>query len=421
MIRRSDPFGLQREQKIIASNVRKIFTPHQPVNSTTLFLGRQNEVQKLVEHINTPGQHSLLYGERGVGKSSLANIAAELLISQLIKGRLYKKRCDSKDTFDSVVALPLRAAGVDPSITGQTNTLREGGDAGLKIPVLKAGVHTERESTKTSRPAQLSPSLVAEQLSSFQGLLLVDEADAIATADDKKRLSELIKLLSDNGSEFKILVVGIAETAEELTAGHPSVQRCLKETKLKRMLPNELALIVTEGAKKIGIVFDLAVVHAIVRLSAGYPHFTHLLALKCAEEAIAADRENIVLDDLNRAMDLAVEDAEGTLRRIYNNAIRSYSTSMYEDILCAAASLSRDEFSAGQLRSALEALTNSAITQASLNNFLKRLISDNSSTILVRKAKGIYKFADPRMPSFVRIARKQILEDASREANPSLP
>lgn len=110
------------------------------------------------------------------------------------------------------------------------------------------------------------------------------------------------------------------------------------------------------------------------------------------------------MEDLTAAMKLSVEDAEGTLRRKYEAAIRSYSTDMYQKIVLAAANLNREEFSAGQLRVAFVELTGQNITQASLNNFLKRLISDNHDTILVRKAKGIYRFGDPRMPSFVKIA-----------------
>jgi hypothetical protein len=64
-----DFFGLSRERKIIKSGVREVFTPHKPINKVEFFLGRKKEVQNIIEQINTPGQHSLLYGERGVGKA----------------------------------------------------------------------------------------------------------------------------------------------------------------------------------------------------------------------------------------------------------------------------------------------------------------------------------------------------------------
>ena len=63
-------FGLIREEKIKRSGVREVFTPHRPINKIDFFFGRQREVKTLIEQLNTPGQHSLLYGERRVGKSS---------------------------------------------------------------------------------------------------------------------------------------------------------------------------------------------------------------------------------------------------------------------------------------------------------------------------------------------------------------
>lgn len=72
----ADPYGLEREVKIARSGVRNVFTPHQPVAQHTFLYGRSTAVKTLVETLNTPGQHVLLYGDRGVGKSSLANVVA---------------------------------------------------------------------------------------------------------------------------------------------------------------------------------------------------------------------------------------------------------------------------------------------------------------------------------------------------------
>lgn len=409
-----DLFGLSRELLISRSQIRKIFTPHQPIHSEKFFFGRQDQVQKIIEQINTPGQHALLYGDRGVGKSSLANVASELLFKYLVNGRMYTRRCDSSTTFGDIVEEPLRDAGLDPALSETKKTLRQGGRAGLKIPIAEAGINSDRETSETYRalPGDLSPSNVAKRLSDISGLLLVDEADAIAGIREKQKLAELVKLLSDSGSDFKFLITGIAETGAELTGGHPSVGRCLKETKLDRMTEEELALIVREGAPKVGIIFEDDVVDAIVRLSAGYPHFTHLLALKCAEDAIAERRNRVYLTDLQNAMRAAVQDAEGSLRRTYQTAVRSAGTDMYRIILVAASNavskVGRTEFSAEALRREIGQASGEPITQSSLNNYLRRLISDDNDSVLRRVTKGVYCFADPRMPSFIRIANGQI-------------
>ena len=373
-----DLFGLGREAKIIQSHVREIFTPHRPINTVDLFFGRQSEVQNIIEQINTPGQHSLLYGERGVGKSSLAFAAAHLLFSELVKGKLYMKRCDSSTTFESILQVPLKEVGIDITLLQTEHTRQKGGSAKLStpiVPVLEGGFGVEHEISETRNgPATfVSPSVAVEALGSSRGLLVVDEADALKRTIDKQRLAEFIKLLSDSDARFKVLVVGVAETGEELIAGHGSVGRCLRETRLDRMLDDELALIVAEGSKKLDLTFDTPVINAIVNLSAGYPHFVHLLALKCAEDAIAGDYSHIDKAHLRGATHQAVEDAEGSLKRMYMNAVRSYGTDMYKTILCAAASIDQPEFSAKELREAISRRTGQEISQQSLNNGSTRI------------------------------------------------
>lgn len=111
-----DLFGLEKEGKIIRSGVRHIFTPYQPIKNTELFFGRAKEVQNIIQQLNTPGQHSVLFGERGVGKSSLANVACNTL-KILTNDKLIVKRCDSSDTFATIVEYLLKEVGIDLQIS----------------------------------------------------------------------------------------------------------------------------------------------------------------------------------------------------------------------------------------------------------------------------------------------------------------
>lgn len=405
--RRQDSlFGLEREEKIVESGVRNVFTPHQPVNDVDLFFGRQDEVHSIIEQINTPGQHSLLYGERGVVKSSLANISSKLLLSKIIDGNLYLKICDSESTFISILREPLAEIGIDVSIeqVDETNTSGGGGKAGVPFAKVRVSGENETACSRVGPRQRVSPSFAADKLQSVSGLLVVDEADSLATDEDRHKLAEFVKQLSDRGSDFKVLIVGIAQTGDELTAGHKSVKRCLRETKLGRMSKDELKEILQNGETELGLDFSKTVKKKIIKASSGYPHFTHLLALKCAENAISEDREKIKQIHFEKALREAREDAEGTLSRSYKTATRSHKTEMYEVVLKAAARLGGQEFTAADLRNEIQEITGEEITQKSLNNYFKRLVSDDGSAVLKRISKGVYKFSDPRMPSYVRIA-----------------
>jgi ribosomal protein S3AE len=67
---------------------------------------------------------------------------------------------------------------------------------------------------------------------------------------------------------------------------------------------------------------------------------------------------------------------------------------MYATILKAAAMIGKEEFSAGALREKIKDVTGNSISQGTLNNFLKELVNDTGTTVLLRKAKGIYSFSN---------------------------
>ncbi|MDI5979611.1 nSTAND1 domain-containing NTPase [Amycolatopsis magusensis] len=402
-----DLFGLQREHRISETHARHVFTPHQPISTKDLLFGRQQEVQALVQTLNTPGQHVLLYGERGVGKSSLANVVGHI-VNVAMGRRIFVKRCDAMDSFETIVKGPLAAVGADLSLVEVSDTTSIAAKSGLASTGLSLARERARDIMSTYRAlGEVSPSSVAEAICGVEGFLVIDEADAIVNLSDRKKLAELIKQLSDSGSAFKIMVVGIAGTGNELTAEHPSIERCLRDTKLGRMADAELVEIIQSGAKALKIDFAPAVVGSIVGLSEGYPHFTHLISLKCVEEAIGKGRKRVDEGHLAIALNEAVKDAEGALRKSYSDSVRSTSE-MYKSIVMAAASLRMAEFGTAQWREAVSRETGREVPSGFLKNYSQKLISVDGSTIIRRTAPGYYRFEDPRMASFVRIANQML-------------
>lgn len=386
------------ERRIMKSGVRDIFTPHIPIDKETLFKGRNYEVRQILSTLNTPGQHVLLFGERGVGKSSLANISSQNLIN-LTNQKLIIKRCSKSDTFSSIVEKVLDLVGVDIKIINSTS--------GGQISILNGVFSVEKKVERNGNVTQsLSPSWVMEKIKDLKVLLLVDEFDAIQNESDKHKIAELIKLLSDECSAFKIFVVGIAESAGDLTAGHPSVQRCLKEIQLRKMSYDELKAIVVNGAEQLNLEFDRSALLRIVRLSSGYPNFTHLLALKSAEDAILENRTTITADDVNRAIERAISDCENSLKQKYDDSIRSAtSADFYKRILYSAALCSDEFIYSKDIRHKYQTLFDEGITQQKLNNYLVKLVSSSNDKILRRLAKGVYRFSDPRMSPYIRLVQ----------------
>ena len=80
--------------------VAQAFRPAAPVDRRSLFSGRTGEIAELFAVVAQPGQHAVVYGERGVGKTSLAAVVAELLASSGVL--IARATCDSGDDFSSV-------------------------------------------------------------------------------------------------------------------------------------------------------------------------------------------------------------------------------------------------------------------------------------------------------------------------------
>ncbi|SFQ02119.1 AAA family ATPase [Hydrogenimonas thermophila] len=408
-----DPYGIQREALIKASNVRSIFTPNRPINSVELFMGRKDIVKSVIEGLNTPGQHLLLYGDRGVGKSSLANITVTILDnSDMVDGKLLTKRCSSQDTFETI-SNELIAEYVDePFLSEETHITKYKEEAGAKVIGIGAKLGNETQSSKKFiYSSDITPSNIAKLLKDKKGLYLIDEFDILEDDKDKHDLAQLIKLLSDYQSPFKIFIVGISQSGTDLTAGHPSVSRCLKEIKLERMMDKEIKEIIDNGMKKLSIELSEQVKNIIVNICNGYPHFAHLIGLKCAEEAIINNIKKITKGEFVQAVDNAVKDAEGTLKRLYDNATQNASETKQRNIqliLKACSTFNYDDFTINDIATKLKAYGHE-LSNKTVSDYVRQFTSDNSDSILRRIKRGIYRFNDPRMVSYIKM-KENLLE-----------
>ena len=412
----ADHFGLEVERQIEKSGVRKVFTPHAPVQIQDLLFGRSGTVQQIVKQINNPGAYPILYGDRGVGKTSIASIvqividhSKNTLINTFKNTYIDGKKCSSQETLGSIFKNVLKKCDVDLDLIESTQSVESGGSADLAAGFAKAGVASKRNRTEKKGAAEkrITASYLAELLSKkFDfGLLIIDEVDAIKDETVKFQLAETIKLLSDSHSTFKIMLVGVAELSESLTAGHPSIGRCAVETKLDRMKDGEIRQIITNGSIRIkpAMDFDSEVVKQIAQLANGYPYFAHLIALKCVEDAICDNRKHIRIHHLPSALKSATLEAEQSLRFAFDSATSSATTNMFRIVVDAASRFGVENFSASDLRGKIKEIHGQDITQGALNNLFKKLVDDNHKRILHRVAKGTYRFSDPRMPSFVKM------------------
>ncbi len=400
-------FNLDKQRKIIQSKVRNYFTPTHPIREVNALLGREKEVQSIYDAIHTPARHVLVYGDRGVGKSSLAYV-----ISRLIESDDYKvmvKRCDSKTTFLDLVADPLlECKGIDVNVLEVHHHRSTEGGLHAKLPGVHVGggieVGENRVISGATASAQ-SPSWVASRLAGEKVLYIIDELDALQSNQDRRQLGELLKHISDHPtSQFKLLLVGIAQTASELTAGHPSVPRHIIEIAVNRLSDHELIEIINQAEPNLTFRFSKEAKIEVARLSHGYPYFTHLLALKAAEQAVVLGHKIIELKHIEDARSLAVYDADSTLRNAYATATKDDKNGKFSKLLQAAAAASSTVITPAQLTNSYNNLFGEEIA---IGSYVQRLVSEETDSIFKRVGsdRPVYQFHDPRMPSYIRLAQ----------------
>ena len=104
------------EQRRMALMMRagEVFSPTAPIDKRDLFAGRVQQLMKVMDVTHTRGQHAVIFGERGVGKTSLANIVMEILMAT-DEGSVVavKVNCSSDDTFYTMWHKILRDVVID--------------------------------------------------------------------------------------------------------------------------------------------------------------------------------------------------------------------------------------------------------------------------------------------------------------------
>ncbi|MGY8018419.1 ATP-binding protein, partial [Klebsiella pneumoniae] len=348
-----------------------------------------------------PGRHCMIYGDRGIGKSSLAN--ATVIGGRqynVLLGEYFNVKCDTNTKFKDIVSECAIFISQNPEKFKEEKVIKAGLSA--KFFSFFTG-NVGYEEKITIERDEITPRKAATTIGIVEGILVVDEFDVL---DDhtKKAVAEFIKQISDINSKLKVLLVGISKDGKSLTAGHESVNRCLHEVYLGGVDDKHLLEVISLGEIGLGLTFDKEIKTQIVDISNGFPYFTHLLCKEAAEAALAGSDKVIDSSIFSKSIEKSVENAEGRLRREYEDAIRSAKTDVYRKILYSASKFKNEEFGVKDWINQIYQDTGVRYNNQSMSNYTGRLIKKDYGATIKRLSRGVYKFNDPRMPSFIRLA-----------------
>ncbi|WP_213947970.1 ATP-binding protein [Luteibacter sp. dw_328] len=377
-------------------NAGSVFTPGSPVNERDLFSGRVNVLNRILTAVSQRGYHGVLFGERGVGKTSLANIlTGHLRVTQ--NYLVAKVNCDAGDTFSSIWHKAFRDITYTHHSTpaGFTGTPTQ-----QVIPVA------------SSLPSVVQPDDVRRLLfdlsSQTPTLIILDEYDRIADRQVAVLISDTIKSLSDNAVAASLLLIGVAESVDQLVEGHLSIERNLVQVPMPRMSTEEIAQIVSNGLTRLGMTISAGGLAHIVALSQGLPYITHLLALHSTRAALTNESMEVNRDHVDRGVTDSLDQWQQSIKSSYYDAVKSPQPgNIFKEVLLACALAEVDEagyFTAAAVRSPLSNILGRTIDIPNFARHLKEFGQVERAEMLTRVGttkRFRYRFVSPIMRPYI--------------------
>ncbi|HSK77071.1 MAG TPA: AAA family ATPase [Thermoanaerobaculia bacterium] len=381
----------------IALEAGQAFTPAAPIDRQALFAGRKEQLRKVVDTVAQRGQHAIIFGERGVGKTSLSNVLEDSLHAP--GGEIFTAHvnCDSGDDYSSLwtkvfeaieLHTEVRSVGFQGDTSRRVTTLADG------LPQLITSNHVRKVLTTLSESVLL--------------IIIMDEFDRIQNPAARSMFADTIKMLSDHAVPATIVIVGVADTVDELLFEHQSIERALVQVHMPRMSVDELEEIITKGLTKLGMKIEPGARARISLLSRGLPHYTHALSLHGVRAAVDEGQLTIKTSHVEAAIRKALEEAQQSTKSAYHKAVMSQrKDNLYSQVLLACALAATDEmgyFAPADLRKPMSRVMGKPYEIANFIQHLNGFCKEERGNILQRAGaprRYRYRFRNPLMQPFV--------------------
>lgn len=383
----------------LALDAGRVFTPGAPIDEKALFAGRTDQVRQVVDAVSHAGQHAVIYGERGVGKTSLASVLSDFLRGAGQGILAPRVNCDGSDTYSSL----WRKAFSDIELSRERQGIGFQSETTL-----------ERQSIADQLPTEISPDDVRRTLTRLsRGILLIvifDEFDRLPRSGIAGLMADTIKMLSDHSVSATLVIVGVADSVDQLIKEHQSIERALVQIPMPRMSRRELTEIIEIGLSRLGMTASNEAADQITTLSQGLPYYTHLLGLHASREALDRGTKTVELPHVDFAIRKALEKSQQSIRNAYYIATKSpRRDNLFKQVLLACALAKTDEFgyfTASALKIPLKKIMQKSYDIPSFARHLKEFCETKRGLILCKTGESHrvrFRFSNPLMQPFVTL------------------
>lgn len=386
------------EQKTFefAATIGKVFSPTAPIDERNLFAGRVEQVRAVLRAVSQKGQHAILFGERGVGKTSLANVLASFLVEDATIIIAPRINCDSSDTFESVWR----------KVLDEIQLSRD-----IKSPGFLTLSAQEKVASSTLLSDPVTPESVRRALTIIAKnslpILIIDEFDRLHS-EVKRQIADTIKTLSDHAVDVTVVLVGVADSVGQLIEEHESVERALVQIRIPRMSSSEIREIVNTGLTKLKLDIEAPALKKLVTLAQGLPHYAHLLGLHASEVAHNNNLTSITIETVDQAIAISINGAQQSIKTAWHTATSSpRKDNLFSEVLIACALAKPDElgyFAAQEVREHLRIILGRPIEIANYAQHLSDFCSPKRGPVLERTGQSRryrFRFSNPLLQPYV--------------------
>lgn len=363
------------------ASLDEVFSPSTPVSTENYFVGRYHELKALLHAIDERGKHILLYGDRGVGKTSLANIMTAKCQAKNKDISIYQSSAIYAMDFDEIWSSLLEQVNDDRL----RETLENRGKRKFDVRSLVTLF------SKIWRPI----------------VFIIDEFDiAIQKEENKKKFAVLTKALSDSCPHITMVFIGVANNANELVDLHASLERCLVEFHLPRMQEREILDLLEGGGRKVGLNFQEEVKKQIVSYSVGYPYFAHLLAKHCCEHAVSMHYNAVTVQNFREGLKNAITSSKTLLKKQMQKAV-AVKNPLYKELLMLTATQEDENIDTEDLKKQISNTPSTSKRETRLSFYLSQLTQKKRGEVLEKVSTGegetTYRFKSPLLRTYLRM------------------
>lgn len=385
----------------IRFRLRNAFTPSRPVVEPAMFAGRIKLLRTLIRSIEDQQLHVVLYGERGIGKTSVLHILRQIALEAryIVRYASCGEDTDFSDFFRAILQdIPLL---YHSDYAPTSEEIEEGFSLADLLPDAPLTV------------AQISD--VFAKLSRTRVLIVLDEFDRANGPHFRRSVAELIKNLSDRSIRVQLVIAGVASNLTELIEHIPSIRRNILGLQVPNMTREEIEELIRNGESVCGLKFTPEAVDLVCEAAYGLPYLANLL---CQHAGIAAlDRQATAVErvDVVEAVQQTVDEIRDRISQDSKFHISKAIADGHAHLLgviARAALYTGGRVVPEQMKDVVGGEDVSALLESLSQNYhlLARIPGDLANA---------YGFAEEGVPIFLWM--QYVQSDLTRMGNPAIP